>query len=167
MPQTSSRDQFAVQTIRAWAGETIFKRGQDYQFRGRVRELAATSSGGLVAWVQGNARYATSITLGKDDLTSRCTCPYGGTCKHAVAVALAYLDRPDQAPSLPAATPNDPRIVLLDHKAAAAAIASAPPTMSESRGDPALTTFLSALSHQELIALMLEMARRFPELRDA
>jgi hypothetical protein len=57
--------------------------------------------------------------------------------------------------------------VLLDRKAAAAAIASAPPTVSEPADDPKLTTFLSALSHQDLVALMLEMARRFPELRDA
>jgi hypothetical protein len=46
-------------------------------------------------------------------------------------------------------------------------IASAPPTLSEPTGAPALTAFLSALSHQELVALMLDMARRFPELRNA
>ncbi len=49
MPEASSRNQVAIQMIRTWADETIFKRGQDYQLRGRVRELAATSSGGLVA----------------------------------------------------------------------------------------------------------------------
>jgi uncharacterized Zn finger protein len=167
MPESSSRDLVAVQTIRAWAGETIFKRGQDYQLRGRVRELATTSSGELLAWVQGSSRYATRVVLDRERLSADCTCPYGGVCKHAVAVALAYLDRPDQAPPLPVASANDPRIVLLDRKAAAAAIASAPPSMPEPRGDPALTTFLSALSHQELVALMLEMALRFPELRDA
>jgi len=113
MPETSDRNQVTLQTIRAWAGETIFKRGQDYQLRGRVRELAATSSGELLAWVQGGSRYATRVVLDQESLSAACTCPYGGTCKHAVAVALAYLDRPDQAPPLPLATPNDPRIVLL------------------------------------------------------
>jgi len=167
MPEDSSHNQVTIQTIRAWAGETIFKRGQDYQLRGRVRELAAISPGELLAWVQGSSRYATRVVLDQESLSSDCTCPYGGTCKHAVAVALAYLDRPEQAPPLPVAVPNDPRIVLLDHMAAAAVIASAPPTMSEPSGDSALTTFLSALSHQELVALLLDMARRFPELRDA
>jgi uncharacterized Zn finger protein len=166
MPEASSRNPVVLQTIRAWAGETIFKRGQDYQLRGRVRELAATSSGELLAWVQGSSRYTTRVVLDKDSLSSNSTCPYSGTCKHAVAVALAYLNRPDQAPPLPVATPNDPRIVLLDRTAAAAVIASAPPTMHEPI-DHALNTFLSALSHQELVALMLDMARRFPELRDA
>jgi uncharacterized Zn finger protein len=163
----SSRNQVAVQTIRAWAGETIFKRGQDYQLRGRVRELATISSGELLAWVQGSSRYATRVVLDKESLSADCTCPYGGICKHAVAVALAYLNRSDQAPPLPVAPANDPRIVLLDHKVAAAAIVSAPPIVSEPRGDPALTAFLTALSHQELVALVLEMARRFPELRAA
>jgi uncharacterized Zn finger protein len=127
----------------------------------------SSPSGGLLAWVQGGSRYATRVALDQERLSADCTCPYGGTCKHVVAVALAYLDRPDQAPPLPVASANDPRIVLLDRKAAAAVIASAPPSMPEPTGDPKLTSFLSALSHQELVALMLDMARRFPELRDA
>jgi uncharacterized Zn finger protein len=167
MPEASSRNPVVLQTIGAWAGETIFKRGQDYQLRGRVHELATTSSGELLAWVQGSSRYATRVVLGKESMSADCTCPYGGICKHAVAVILAYLNRAEQAPPLPLATPNDPRIVLLDHKAAAAAIVSAPPTISEPRDDPALTAFLTALSHQELVVLVLEMAPRFPELRDA
>jgi uncharacterized Zn finger protein len=167
MPEDSNHNQVTIQTIRAWASETIFKRGQDYQLRGRVRELAATSPGELVAWVQGSSRYATRVILNQERLSADCTCPYGGTCKHAVAVALAYLDRPDQARPLPLATANDPRIVLLDRKAAAATITSAPPTMSMPTGDAALTTFLSALSQQELVALLLDMARRCPELHDA
>jgi len=168
MPDTGGGGQFAVQTIRAWAGETIFKRGQDYQLRGRVRELAATSSGGLVAWVQGSVRYATSVTLGAQGLAARCTCPYSGTCKHAVAVALAYLDRPDQAPPLPVVTPDDPRLASLEQKAVAATlIVNPPPTPAARPGDPTLRAFLSGLSQQQLVDLLLDMARRFPELHDA
>src|SRR5204863_3362239 len=86
--------------LRSWAGERVFKRGQDYELRGRVRELAATEAGVLVAWVQGGERYATRVTLLTEGLASDCTCPYGGACKHAVAVALAFLNRPDEAPPL-------------------------------------------------------------------
>jgi uncharacterized Zn finger protein len=157
-----------AQTIRAWAGETIFKRGQDYQLRGRVGELAATSSGGLVAWVQGTSRYSTNVMLAPAGLSSRCTCPYGGTCKHAVAVALAYANRPAKAAPLPIAAPNDPRLVLLDRRAAAAEmLASTPATPAGPPGDPALHDFLSALPQPALVALLLEMAQRFPDLRDA
>jgi uncharacterized Zn finger protein len=168
MSEASSRNRVALQTIRAWAGETIFKRGQDYQLRGRVRELAATSSGGLVAWVQGRARYATSVTLSAQNPQARCTCPYGGTCKHAVAVALAYLDRPEQAPPLPLAAPNDPRLVLLEQMATAATSVAAPsPISAEPPGDLALRAFLSGLAQPELVELLLDEARGLPELRDA
>jgi len=168
MSEMSQHVPIAAQTIRAWAGETIFKRGQDYELRGRVRELAATESGGLVAWVQGTSRYSTNVLLGPAGLSSRCTCPYGGTCKHAVAVALAYANRPAKAAPLPVAAPNDPRLVLLDRRAAAAEmIANTPPTSAESRGDPALRDFLSALPQPELVTLLVELAQRFPDLRDA
>ncbi len=39
----------ALAQIRAPAGEAVFKRGQSYELRGRVRELAAPAEGGLVA----------------------------------------------------------------------------------------------------------------------
>ena len=66
-----------------------------------MRDLAATSAGGLVAWVQGSvalrhARRSRQV----DHLASDCTCPYGGTCKHAVAVALAYVNRPEPGVTL-------------------------------------------------------------------
>lgn len=157
-----------AQMIRAWAGETIFKRGQDYELRGRVRELAATESGGVVAWVQGTSRYSTTVMLGPGGLSSRCTCPYGGTCKHAVAVALAYANRPATAAPLPVAAPSDPRLVSLDRMAAAAEmLASRQPTSAASPGDPALREFLSAQPQPALVALLLELAQRFPDLRDA
>ncbi|HEY3230523.1 MAG TPA: SWIM zinc finger family protein [Roseiflexaceae bacterium] len=168
MPEAGGRNRVALQRIRAWVGETIFKRGQDYQLRGRVRALAATSSGGLVAWVQGRARYATSLTLGAQDLTARCTCPYGGTCKHAVAVALAYLERSEQAPPLSVVAPDDPRLVLLEQMATAATLVATPPSIpAEPPGDLALRAFLSGLAQPELVELLLEQARRLPELRDA
>ncbi|NJO81744.1 MAG: hypothetical protein HC828_02540, partial [Blastochloris sp.] len=61
------------------------------------------------------------VTLRTDQLAANCTCPYGGTCKHAIAVALAYLNRPEQVAPLPVAPASDPRLVLLERQAAAAA----------------------------------------------
>lgn len=81
---TNSDARIALSQFRAWAGETVFKRRQSYELRGRVHELATTAEGGLVAWVQGSVRYATRVILHADQLTSDCTCPYGGTCKHAI-----------------------------------------------------------------------------------
>jgi uncharacterized Zn finger protein len=163
----------ALSQIRAWAGETVFKRGQDYELRGRVRELAATAEGGLVAWVQGSVRYATRVILRADQLASDCTCPYGGTCKHAVAVALAYLNRSEQAASLPVAPASDPRLVLLERQAAAAAElivpAAAPAAQPGARAahEPTLQAFLATHTQAELVALLIELAQCFPEVRDA
>lgn len=78
--------------VEAWAGSRIVSRGKSYQRSNRVRELARTTSGGIVAWVQGTSRYATQVEIAKKKLTASCTCPYGGTCKHAIAVVLSYLE---------------------------------------------------------------------------
>ena len=170
---TNSDARIALSQLRARAGEAVFKRGQDYELRGRVRKLAATAEGGLVAWVQGSVRYATRVILRADQLASDCMCPYGGTCKHAVAVALAYLNRPEHAPPLPIAPASDPRLVLLERQAAAAVEpigpAAAPATQPGARAaqEPTLQAFLAAHSQADLVALLLDLAQRFPEVRDA
>jgi uncharacterized Zn finger protein len=74
--------------LEAWAGTRIISRGTSYQKGGCVRELAITSDGGLLAWVRGSENYATSVSFIKGRLSSDCTCPYEGNCKHAVAVVL-------------------------------------------------------------------------------
>ena len=79
-----------------WAGATIAARGQSYQRSQRVTNLARTSEGGVVAWVQGTHRYATLVDMDEQGLSSACTCPYEDTCKHAVAVVLAYREQLSQ-----------------------------------------------------------------------
>ncbi len=111
-------------------------------------------------------RYTTRVILRADQLVSDCTCPYGGTCKHAVAVALAYLNRSEQAASLPVAPANDPRLVLLERQAAAAAEpivpVAAPAAQPGARAsqEPPLQAFLATHTQAEL-------AQRFPEVREA
>ena len=162
---SASDARITLAQLRSWAGERVFKRGQDYELRGRVRELAVTEAGVLVAWVQGGERYATRVIVLTDRLASDCTCPYGGTCKHAVAVALAYLNRPDQAPPLPVASASDPRLVLLERKAAAASVAAQ--SSAVPAGESTLQTFLTAHTQAELVALLLDLAKRFPMVADA
>ena len=152
--------------LRAWAGDAVFKRGQNYELRGRVRDLSATPDGGLVAWVQGSERYATRVFLRPDELVSDCTCPYGSSCKHAVAVALAYLARSEQAKSLPVVPASDPRLALLESQAdAATALTSHEGTTVTHK--PPLAAFLAAYSQAELVSVLVELAQRFPDVRDA
>jgi uncharacterized Zn finger protein len=57
-----------------------------------VQGTVRTPGGGLIAYVHGTERYATWVDFEEGELVSACSCPYGATCKHAVAVVLEYLD---------------------------------------------------------------------------
>ena len=107
--------------VEAWAGSTIVSRGKSYQRGNRVQKLARTESGGILAWVQGTARYATRVDMAKKQLTASCTCPYayGDTCKHAVAVVLSYLEYLKTKKEIPIAAEDDPRFDLLQEAAEA------------------------------------------------
>jgi uncharacterized Zn finger protein len=81
--------------LERWAGRDIVSRGQSYQRSGYVHNLICTPQGKLTAQVRGSIGiYTTQVTLiAKGVLTSKCTCPYDDTCKHAVAVVLEYLEQ--------------------------------------------------------------------------
>lgn len=84
--------------LERWAGRDILSRGQSYQRSGHVQNLTCTPQGKLMAQVRGSIRiYTTRVTLTAEGiLTSKCTCPYDDTCKHAVAVVLEYLEQAKQ-----------------------------------------------------------------------
>ncbi len=121
----------------------------------------------------GTQRYATSVDIEGEELTSACTCPYGDTCKHAVAVALEYLESLKQNIKVPVASEKDRRLALLqnaaevdtnqeeedeekDHKT---------PVRGElsTRGVPgAVHSYLEQQAKDHLILLLEEMAQRHP-----
>ena len=70
-------------------GETIFERGLGYFRAGRVTNVMKFR-GRLIGEVSGTVGYTTEVD--PDDLGCNCSCPYGGNCKHGVAVLLQYLD---------------------------------------------------------------------------
>jgi uncharacterized Zn finger protein len=100
--------------LEQWAGSRVLSRGQGYHRDHRVQGLAQTQSGGIVAWVQGEQRYATEVDFEDGKLISICTCPYGNNCKHAVAVVLEYLDHVKKKIEVPKATEKDQRLALLE-----------------------------------------------------
>ncbi len=101
--------------LASWAGDVVFNRGSAYQEEGRVSDLAFEQDGGLIAWVAGTKRYATSVDVINGQLVSRCSCPYGYRCKHAVAVVLQYADSLKNKVQLETVTGNDPRLVMLEN----------------------------------------------------
>lgn len=163
--------------IKAWAGINITSRGQSYQRSHRVQELACTSNGGLVAWVKGTKTYATLVDIEEEELTSGCTCPYGDVCKHAVAVVLEYLEKLNQNIQVLTVAEGDPRLTLLENTQEGAWCgenedlehADVQPAVSRSKKvDPnALHSYLKEQSKAELIALIKDMAGRYPEVHEA
>jgi uncharacterized Zn finger protein len=164
--------------LQKWVGAPILSRGQRYQRNGQVHNLARTSLGGLVAWVQGTRRYATTIESEEKALIAACTCPYGGICKHAVAVVLDYLEQVKQNRAISTVTEQDQRLRLLE------SAAEAEERDEEEDGDVAdeddervflrrsrkaaadvLPEFLVQQTKPQLLALFKDLAQRYPDVR--
>lgn len=106
--------------VEQWSGGRSVTRGRTYQRNGRVKELAATEDGRLLATVSGGARYVVSVwrepaNKARGSIESKCTCPVGYSgCKHAVAVVAAYLQALADEEVVPLAEENDPRWARLE-----------------------------------------------------
>ncbi|HZT79813.1 MAG TPA: SWIM zinc finger family protein [Gemmataceae bacterium] len=182
--------------LEGWAGSRSVQRGRSYQRSGHVRQLAQTEDGSLLAWVQGTERYAARVNLPESgkDMESRCTCPVGFRCKHAVAVVLDYLDALKEGREVPTADESDRRLRLLevggeeeesdeeefdeeeeyreeehDEEPAPAArrgrrSRGGKASSSRGGGKADVRSYLESLSQTHLIDYVLELARRFPEI---
>ena len=96
-----------------WAGSGAVSRGRTYQRGGRVRDLAISADGDLLATVSGTERYTTTVSLTRSREKIRpessCTCPVGFACKHAVATVAEYLQAIADGRAVPVASEDDPR----------------------------------------------------------
>ncbi len=168
--------------LEQWAGSRILSRGQGYQRSHRVKGLAQTQTGSLVAWVHGGQKYATEVDFKDGELISVCTCPYGNNCKHAVAVVLEYLDHLKKNIEVPQVAKQDQRLSLLENYSDEVAwddeeeedgeyeemgdtenLSSkrvVKPTQTELKG------FLEEQSREQLIALIEDMAERHSIVRE-
>ncbi len=80
--------------LETWAGSRSLHRGRAYHKGGHVLELACSPEWELSGRVEGTEVYTTTVLrFATGVLWSRCSCPVGANCKHAVAVVLEYLDR--------------------------------------------------------------------------
>lgn len=80
--------------VKKMAGDKVFSRGFDYFVRGYVREIIKTEKD-VKAKVLGRKGTLYSVYIrGKGKrLESNCTCPFGGFCKHIVAVLLSLMKK--------------------------------------------------------------------------
>ena len=96
--------------LEQWVGSRSVERGRAYQKRGRVLALARMSDGALAGRVAGTGLYTTYVSRDAEAgrLSSDCSCPLGGHCKHAVAVVLEYLERRKAGTEIPSKLPSLP-----------------------------------------------------------
>ena len=86
-------------TIAVIVGSRTFERGEKCFAQGRVMAVEAARGelrGAVKPQESGRAMYAVRIWVRDDGLAYECTCPIGKErqfCKHAVAIALAHLQR--------------------------------------------------------------------------
>jgi uncharacterized Zn finger protein len=86
-------------TIAAIVGSKVFDRGEACFSSGRVLRVEAARGelrGSVRPELRGRALYAVRIWVREEGLAYECTCPMGVQrqfCKHAVAIALAHLDK--------------------------------------------------------------------------
>jgi len=161
-----------------WAGATIVARGRSYQRSRLVQDLARMATGGLIAWVHGSDRYATAVERKGRALNADCTCPYRSVCKHAVAVVLEYLEQMKPNHAIPIAPEEDHRLLLLesnpyekewdeenDEDEADEDTECVPTRQSKIAAAGALPKFLEQQTKAALLALLKDVAQRYPEVR--
>ncbi|MFB0508338.1 MAG: SWIM zinc finger domain-containing protein [Thermodesulfobacteriota bacterium] len=163
--------------LREWAGSTIVSRGRGYQRNSQVEGLVRTPSGGVIAWVHGAKRYTTWVDFEEGALASACSCPYGATCKHAVAVVLEYLDHLKKGIEAPQATEQDSRMALLQESFEEEAwdeedeegVKDAGQLAAQQPGKGAaesLKAFLKEQTKAQLVALIEDLAEHYPAVRE-
>jgi uncharacterized Zn finger protein len=162
--------------LKAWAGSKIVSRGRDYQKSGHVEDLALTPEGALIAWVSGTHRYVTWVDVQKGELVSDCNCPYGGTCKHAVAVVLEGLDFLKKKKEIPSSSNKDKRLKVLsdperddewedteeEWEEDSPILQRKAPSSSKTKSLGSLSAFLEEQTKIQLIDLIQELAKSTP-----
>lgn len=67
----------------------IYYRGREYYESGAVTDVTLNADKtSLTAIVNGSESYAVQISLGKAEISAKCNCPYGGICKHIIALLI-------------------------------------------------------------------------------
>ncbi len=147
-------------TIRRLSGDGAFDRGRRYAAQGRVSDVVRRE-GAVTAKVRGSTdAYDVRIWIHEGSLAYSCNCPQGqeqAFCKHAVAVALSFVGA-NPAPSTTSPTPPTPLAEEKTTPSQALAIEEPLRAKTLSAAKPGIAVSLRALSHEELVMLVLEEA---------
>lgn len=112
--------------------------------------------------VRGRKEYFTEVTLVNGALSSICTCPVGGDCKHGVATVLEYLNLLQHGIKVPLLSENDPLLLR------ARKMHEGPETFESLKpgksSRPPLREWLDGLEKAELIDILVEFSEKSPSL---
>jgi hypothetical protein len=163
------------ETIRRLSGDGAFERGKAYFLDGRVVDIQR-KEGTVLAKVRGTETYDVRIWMKDESLAYACVCPQGqeqAFCKHAVAVALAFLgglpaadpmktDAANDAKESPKPPPARPKPIEKPETRS-----PTPPASPAAKPQGAsLAEMLRALTHEELVVIALEAALDDPGFRE-
>lgn len=144
--------------IEEWAGSKTVSKGRNYQLEGRVKELKSTPEGGLLAMVRGRKDYFTEVTLKNGELSSICTCPVGGDCKHGVATVLEYLNLLKPGKEVPVLSEGDPFLIRARSRHYGTVTVESIKSLKGSRLP--LREWLEELNKEELIDILVEFSEK-------
>lgn len=153
--------------LREIAGSKILNRGKSYI--GRVNELSVLDDNLLVAWVMGSRKYATTVEIDENsDLGWFCTCPFdwGGPCKHVIAVVLAAIEEIKENRTIRPLDPDKSDLyqVIVEETDNFLDDEEEDTFDRESQPAQSLEDILQTMPREELIDLILEANKRFPEI---
>lgn len=82
--------------VKRYIASPYFERGQSYYRNGHIFDTARRGNQ-LEGYCEGSAPepYRIVVTLEKNGISYRCSCPMGGGCKHTAALLLAWVHHPD------------------------------------------------------------------------
>jgi uncharacterized Zn finger protein len=153
----------SLDDLRIWAGSKILNRGKSYQKH--VYDLARTENGELLATVSGTDEYDTMISVDDDgELDIFCSCPYDwGPCKHAVAVILQGLTMVKKGEAIPLAAPDDARGFVANYDDDDDDEFDECDQLADV--ETAVKPILQKKKKAELLAMLVDFSRRFPEIK--
>lgn len=160
--------------VEYFAGDRIFERGENYFKQGRVGDLYLSPKG-VIAKVRGTKEYITFIGVGeKGSLFSRCSCPYGIACKHAVATYFEFFSRLKNKNVVEEVSADHKLLLKLErlyynenfYNDWNSEIFEENISMTKKDVQSKISTFLFEKERLELINLLGEFADKYPNVRE-
>ena len=114
MPSDNPFRELTWVDLMLWTDKKTVADGRAFFQKKKVRQLAMTVTGGILAWVDAEEPFATRVEYNEGDLIAECTCqPVENACIHAIAVIIEYISHLKKQVDVPVAPSNDERFHLL------------------------------------------------------